>query len=241
MRLFKHALLALALASPVISTQANAASSSSSSSQQMEDLFLNIGIIYGKSDPKVASVLNALGINTAQDLRKFLKGDLNGSNFKDILSHLAFQYALKNPKAASFLKKLGVTDEASLNKFLQGLKDGSIKDTILQMALDSALSNPKYANWLAVMGITDIEDLKDILSGGVDGTNLNGILLMVAMNYFASNPKYEQYAPIVLAIIMTYFSNPSSDLSSVSLGVLDGLPSTEVKAVVKGRTAKTKL
>lgn len=251
----KSLLLSLALAVPLGSGTAHAfgskkpADSSSGSgstggggsSNAIIDLGLNLAITYAKMDPRYSTILSALGINTASDLKGFLNGNQNGSNARDILARLAFMQAQKSSSGRDALARLGITDERSLADFLASAGNGSNTDMLLNLALQQALSNPKYATWAQRLGINDAQDLKNLLKGSGSGGNLQNLVFTIGLSYIESNPKYEKYVPFVLAAMSVLGINPGgsidtgnpddSDDDIIDLGPFAGMTVGEVKAV----------
>src|SRR5262245_32934395 len=74
----------------------------------IEDLALNVAVIYAQTDPKYAPILAALGIRNADDVKKLIRGDVSGLNFNSVLAYLVTKYAAKDKNVASWLNKIGV-------------------------------------------------------------------------------------------------------------------------------------
>jgi hypothetical protein len=251
----KNLVLSLALALPLSSGTAQAfgskppadsssgsgSSSGGSSSNAIIDLGLNLAITYAKMDPRYSTILTALGINSAADLRAFLSGNRNGANARDIIARLGFMQAQKSSSGRDALARLGITDERSLSDFLANAGNGSSTDMLLNLALQQALSNPKYATWAQRLGIEDAQDLKNLLKGSGSGGNLQNLVFTIGLSYVQSNPKYEKYVPFVLAAmsvlgISTGGSVDSGDPTDsgddiIDLGPFAGMTVGEVKAV----------
>ena len=213
----------------------------SDQANQVIDLALALAIGYAKTDPRYAPILTALGINTPQDLRNFLKGGTDGSNFRNILARLAFLQGQSNPQVRDWLAKLGITNEQQLRDFLKNNGQGASFETILSLALAQAQSNPKYTTWLSRLGIRDVQDFRNLLRGTQSG-NLQSLILMVGLHYVESNPKYAQYAPMIRAALVALGlsqgddgtgNDGSSDDDIIDLGVYKGMTVGEVKAVRK--------
>jgi hypothetical protein len=207
------------------------------------DVGLTLAITYAKMDPRYATILTALNINSAADLRALLKGNSDGTNFRNIVARLAFLQAQKSSSGREALARLGITDEASLRAFLASSGSGSNFDMLLDLALQQALSNPKYATWADRLGIEDVQDLRNLIKGTGKGGNLQSLIFTIGLSYVQNNPKYEKYVPLVLAAMSVLGLNPSgsidtgdpdsSDDDIIDLGPYSGMTVGEVKAVRK--------
>lgn len=215
-----------------------ASGDSSSSSNVVIDLGLNIAITYAKMDPKYNTILTALGINSAADVRGFLQGNKDGTNFRNIIAQLAFSKAQSDPKVKAAFSKLGITDITSLRNFIKNQSGSSGFEQVLNIALQQAISNPKYAVWLDRLNINDVQDLRNLLKGGKSG-NLQSLVLTIGLNYVASNPKFEKYQPLIQAAMMTLglsqgsdgTGNVGSDDDIIDLGSFAGMTVGETRLV----------
>ncbi|MEZ4814240.1 MAG: hypothetical protein R3A80_03415 [Bdellovibrionota bacterium] len=212
--------------------------SESDTASSVHSFMLNAGLIFAKSDPKYAAILNVLEINSVFDLQKFTDGDLSGSNFQDIVVHGAFQYAQQNPKYAVEFEKLGVRDEPGLKRLLI-VKGGVSGDFVYNLALEYARGNPRYTEWLNQLGIQDTSDIHDIMNGGLEGSNLQKLILSFGQPYLQLNPKFSQSASI-LSLLLGDSALYNLDSHSLFLGAFEGLPISEIKLIQKTKKLKVR-
>ncbi len=217
----------------------------------LEDLVFNAAYMYASSDPRYSLALKALGINSAADLKKFLKGEGDGSNFQDVFTHLVAQYAQNNPQFQQWFAQNGVTDEISLETFMKG-RGKKYQSTYNKMALSAARSNPNYQEWLTQLGISDVSDIQDLLngSGGLGGQDLMATLKNLAAQYILSNPQYAQYIPLLklIGIDLGDIGTPTDGGEIViddptdppDLGAFSGLSVKEIKSIRAAQTPKKK-
>lgn len=214
----------------------NTGSGSTQVSNSMQDFLLNLGIFYAKTNPQVGPYLTALGINNANDLKRLINGDLNGSNIQDIITNAALQYAFKNPRYQQLFQQLGVTDFASLKALLTS-GSGANTDLLLNLAFNYMSTNPNYQVWMSQLGISDPSDLQAILFGTGETMDLKAIILNFAMIYAQSNPQYGPYIMLISALLGN--DSTSVNLSNPFLGAFEGLSSAEIKRIQSAK--KTKL
>ncbi len=203
------------------------------------DLGLNFAIIYAKQDPRYSTILVALGINSAQDVRNFIQGNQNGTNFGNIISRLAFAAALRNNQGREILNRLGITNELQLREFINAQNGGFDFETLLSLALTQASSDSKYSRWLSAMGINDVQDIRNLLQGGKGG-NIQSLIVTVGLYLVSNNPKLEKYVPYIQAAMMTLGltqgmdgtgMNGGSDDDIINLGAFNGMTVGETKAI----------
>jgi len=203
------------------------------------DLGINFAIIYAKSDPRYSTVLTALGINNAQDVRNFLQGNQNGTNFGNIISRLAFAAALQNQQGRDILNNLGITNERQLRDFINRQQGGLQWETLLSLALSRANSDSKYTRWLEKAGIQDVQDIRNLLQGGQQG-NIMSLVVTIGLHIVRNDPKLSKYAPYIDMAMMTLGlyqgadgtgSNGGSDDDIINLGAFNGMTVGETKAV----------
>jgi hypothetical protein len=245
MKRFGLPLLSLAFASQIYSANlppshlaVTLVGNSDTGAPPIQDIVIEAGLTHAKSDPKYAAILSALGIQNPLDLQQFIKGDINGSNFMDIIVHTAYQNALSNPIYFQWFEKMGIRDESTLRNFVS-MSGNNYKSLIYSLALEYARGNPKYAAWLYALEIADVSDIHDIVNGDLDGTNFKDIILAYGVSFLKSNPRYQPYA-FILSLI---FGNNTLNVSSpgpLFLGVYDGLPVSEIKAIQKSKNKKVK-
>ncbi len=211
-----------------------------SDGEKFLDFALNLAIIYAKNEPRYAVLLNTLGINNSADLKNFLLGNANGTNFRNIAAHLIFQKAGKDPKVRAVLTQLGISDLQSLRNYLSTQGGSAGNQALLEIALQYAIGNSKYAIWLNRLNIKSVADFQKLLQGSGTGGNLQSLLVIVALNYVESNPKYSQYVPYIQAAMamlgLTSGSDGSGDPRTpdddiIDLGPFAGMTVGETKAV----------
>jgi hypothetical protein len=196
----------------------------------MENFLLNLGIFYAKQNKKIGPILTALNINTAEDLRKLISGEANGSNIQDIITNAIFQKAFKDPKYAAWFAQLGVTDFASLKKLLSN-SNGATTDLLVNFAFNYIQSNPNYSVWLSTMGINSPQDLKDMLTGGGEKIDIKTVILTFAMMYAQENPKYAPYIFLLSALLSQNSSAGPVDIENPALGAYTGLGAAEITKI----------
>lgn len=228
-------LLAIPSLSALGKNTTNTGSGSTQVSSSMENFLLNLGIFYSKTNPQVAPYLTALGINNGNDLKRLIRGDLNGSNFQDIITSAALQYVYKDPKYQGLFQQLGVTDFASLKALLTSGNSANT-DLLLNIAFNYMSSNPEYQLWMSQLGINDASDLRGLIFGTGQSTDLKAILLNFAMIYAQSNPKYAPYIFLISALLGN--DTTPVDISNPFLGAYDGLSPTEIKRVQGAKKIK---
>ncbi len=190
-------------------------------SNALLDTALNLAILYGKADPKIGVVLTALGINSAEDLKKLLSGDKSGANLGNIISYAITNYAAQNPKIQAVLDQLGVKDFSDILNLLNGAGDHS---ALFGLAYDYVSHNEKYSKWLSTLGISNAADLSALFQGGIQGGNLQDLLFRIGMAYLVKQGKV----------------NIGDLFAGANLGSFQGLPTTEVARIVKASKAARK-
>jgi hypothetical protein len=218
----------------------------------LTDLALNLAIMYGKSDPRYAPILLALGINNADDLKRFLNGDISGANLGNIVSFLAIQQGKQDPAAKDWMSANGVTDIKSARSFISASDTPAYDSSmIFQLAYEYAAKNPQYAAWLEALNIHSGADLEALFKGAMgnaqggqaqasaaDTSNLQAVLMNLAMQYIAQNPKYAPYAAILAALLAQQGGGASAPGAGLNLGASQGLSASQIGQIVQAGAKK---
>jgi len=202
------------------SSSSGSSSSTNSTLSAIENLALNIAVIYAQTDPKFAPILMALNIKNGDDLKRLIRGDTSGINFNSAISYFVIQYANKNPSVQAWLEKLGVSSPEQLVALLMN-PDGSFadKNVIFNLAFAYASQNPKYAPWLAALGVTSGGDIAKIFEGKFLNNNLQQQLIAMGIVYLIQKKKLG--------------SNSTALFQGLQLGAFQGLPTADMTAVSK--------
>ncbi len=190
----------------------------------IEDVALQLAIIYAQTDPRYAVILAALGINTPDDVKRLLCGDMSGGNLNGVISYLVMNYASKNANVSNFLNAANIHSFADIQNALKDPSGLISQDQLFQWAYEYASQNPQYAPWLQALGINSGADVGKVLQGGVNPSNLQSQLIAIGLAYLTSKGKAGDTASKLIPYLQT--------------GAFQGLPSGDVSSIIGLMNAK---
>jgi len=183
----------------------------------VEEMALNVAIIFAQSNPLFAPVLSALGISDATDLINLVNNSLNGSSFTAVIAHFAISYGEQNPQVAGTLNSLGIQNFAQAQTALATPTGSGTQSALYELAYEFVSLDPAFASWLTSMGITGPSSIASVATNGAPSTNLMSILVSIGVSFVED--------------LVSMVTSATNLFPTLHLGAYQGLPLSEIAKI----------